>query len=141
MLEWLSWRGRVRRRRYWQSYVLPIAVLAGLLGNALGRLASATPATVALLLAMAAPIIWLHAVGAIRRLHDCGFSGWWYVLWWAALIADEIAGGVQMLWLLDALALGLIPFALGIWPGTRGPNRFGPDPRHDQPGSLLASPW
>ena len=48
---------------------------------------------------------------AVRRLHDQGKSGWW-------------------------ILIGLVPLIGGIWliilyfmDGTRGPNRFGPDPK------------
>jgi uncharacterized membrane protein YhaH (DUF805 family) len=48
---------------------------------------------------------------AVRRMHDQDKSGWW-------------------------ILIGLVPFIGGIWllilyliDGTRGPNRFGPDPK------------
>jgi len=47
---------------------------------------------------------------AVRRLHDRDKSGWWYWLWLIPLIG----------WII-----------LIVWfatEGTRGPNRFGPDP-------------
>lgn len=47
---------------------------------------------------------------AVRRLHDSGRSGWWLLIGIVPLIGS--------LWL----------FILLIWAGTRGSNRFGPDP-------------
>ncbi len=47
---------------------------------------------------------------AVRRLHDTDRSGWWILL---SLVP----------------VAGLILFVFYLQPGTRGPNRFGPDPR------------
>ncbi|MCP5399605.1 MAG: DUF805 domain-containing protein [Sphingobium sp.] len=47
---------------------------------------------------------------AVRRLHDTDRSGWWMLLAFIPLIGT--------LWLLILMVLR----------GTRGPNRFGPDP-------------
>lgn len=54
------------------------------------------------------PSLSLH----VRRLHDAGFSGWWFLI-----------GFVPFLGLVAQL---LIPF----WEGTEGPNEYGPDPRN-----------
>ena len=51
-----------------------------------------------------------HLAVMVRRLHDTDRSGWWLLL--------------GLLPLLGGLVL-LIFFIIG---GTRGPNRFGPDP-------------
>jgi uncharacterized membrane protein YhaH (DUF805 family) len=48
---------------------------------------------------------------AVRRMHDQDKSGWWILIGFVPLI-----GG---LWLLILYLIG----------GTRGPNRFGPDPK------------
>lgn len=49
------------------------------------------------------------AVGA-RRLHDVDRSAWWLLLWLVPVL-----GWLILLW-------------WTVQPGTRGPNRFGPDP-------------
>lgn len=47
---------------------------------------------------------------AVRRLHDIDRSGWW--------------------WLLSLTGIGnLVLFVFYLLDGTRGPNRFGPDPK------------
>jgi uncharacterized membrane protein YhaH (DUF805 family) len=78
---------------------------------------------------------WIYAASAIKRLHDRDRSGWWIVPLVLApglfgqfedQLGDSYAGAV----------LGLIAFVLYVWGfielgclnGTRGPNRFGPDP-------------
>lgn len=53
----------------------------------------------------------LVIVASVSRLHDVDRSGWW-----AALL------------FLPFLHLAVF-LALFIWPGTKGPNRFGPVPR------------
>jgi len=50
------------------------------------------------------------AVGG-RRLHDRDMTAWWLLLWLVPVVG------------------GLIVLVLCALEGTRGPNRFGPDPR------------
>lgn len=54
---------------------------------------------------------------AVRRLHDTDRSGWWLLIGLIPLLG------------------GLILLIFMISGGTRGPNRYGPDP-FDEPGSL-----
>lgn len=58
---------------------------------------------------------------AVRRLHDRNLSGWWY-------LGFIIAWFVPYLNLLAIITL-IVLFA---FPGTKGPNRFGPDPLNPQ---------
>ena len=70
----------------------------------------------------------------VRRLHDLDLSGWWVLPIW--IVPSAIEGGMALLadnpQLGSSLsgALGLV-ISLFLWlaPGTRGANRFGPDPR------------
>lgn len=48
---------------------------------------------------------------ASNRLRDIDRSGWWVVLLFVPLVHAVVLVG------------------LAFWPGTRGPNRFGPSPR------------
>ena len=118
---WWTWDGRATRREYvyqrcilWAAHVVFVGLLtwalatgdAGLVrwigrGHALYVLAKLFP-----------------ALGVtVRRLHDAGFSGWWY---WLYAIPF---GGI-------VLEIGLC-----IHPGERGPNEYGLDPR------LPRRPW
>jgi len=80
----------------------------------------------------------------IRRLHDQNRSGWWVMLFWGPYLATFLlpllmAGGdpdslgpVAVLSLLISLAFigGSITLLVFMFlEGTRGPNRFGPDPK------------
>jgi uncharacterized membrane protein YhaH (DUF805 family) len=83
--------------------------------------------------------IWISclAVG-VKRLHDRNKSGWWIILFFVvpwlsgpvASVADkngsDTAGLIVALVGLVFLIWGFI--VLAILRGTRGPNRFGPDP-------------
>ena len=58
------------------------------------------------------------AVG-VRRLHDTDRSGWWLLI---GLI--PLAGAIVLL-------------VFNLLEGTRGPNRFGPDPRDPSPEAVF----
>ncbi|WP_231639064.1 DUF805 domain-containing protein [Sphingomonas profundi] len=66
-------------------------------------------------LAMLVPSL---AVG-VRRLHDTDRSGWWLLIG------------------LIPLAGGIVLFVFFVMSGTRGPNRFGPDPIETGEGGAL----
>lgn len=108
-----DFQGRSRRKEYWM-YTLGIVIVAivlsviegilglsGMVGGVYG------PLTTLLLLVTLVPSL---AVG-IRRLHDTDKSGWFMLL---GLI--PIVGGIVLL-------------VFYCSEGTRGPNRFGPDPK------------
>lgn len=128
-MEWMTlplkryadFSGRSRRKEYWM-YTLLIVIVAvvvgivegitGLSGMVFGVYG---PLTVVLLLATFLPSV---AVG-VRRLHDTDKSGWF-------------------------MLLGLIPFVGGLillvlfcLDGTRGPNRFGEDPKAENVGAVF----
>ncbi len=105
------------------------------------------PERAELLLLVLSPLAALSILAVIRRLHDRGRSGWWFLVIYVVpifLLASSV-------WLLDLLrANGLsestarfarpVFVAVAMTPllwafvelyflrGTRGPNRFGPDP-------------
>lgn len=78
---------------------------------------------------------------AARRLHDTGRSGWWQLLYWAPWVLGivvsvaAVAGASQTMALLNVAFSGLQLIGLIVLivfyclEGTRGPNRFGPDPK------------
>lgn len=110
---YLSLRGRCSRQFYWLFGVLPFVVLGVVLGALHVGLVVAAP--IALL------CIWPYLAMQVKRWHDLSLSGWW-------------------------AALGLVPFlnyvvivGIGLVPGTKGQNRFGPDPLSRQ-GASIASP-
>ncbi len=54
-------------------------------------------------------LFYAHILMIIRRLHDRNMRGWWYLI-------NFIPGGILVFLVLVCLK------------GTKGPNRFGPDP-------------
>jgi uncharacterized membrane protein YhaH (DUF805 family) len=105
--------GRSRRKEYWMFALLQLVLfvglsiiegilgLSGMVGGVYG------PLTTLVLLALLIPGIAV----SIRRLHDTDRSGWWLLI---ALI--PLVGGIVLL-------------VFMVTDGTRGPNRFGDDPK------------
>jgi uncharacterized membrane protein YhaH (DUF805 family) len=75
------------------------------------------------------------AIGA-RRLHDTGMSGWWQLLsvpsslsvWWTEFFNQYVS--------LIAWLLLLVNFVMFLRKGTRGPNKYGPNPYEDKTESI-----
>ena len=145
-----SFDGRIGRRTYWLAILALIA--AGqvltfapfLLGN---------EEWVFLILALTSQFIWLLslwpllAVGS-KRLHDRNKNSWWLLVFWLVPFA-LICGGFSIILFDDArtgrtgdfatgsilIFASLLPalwgiVELGILPGTKGANLYGPDPAH-----------
>ncbi len=102
-------RGRIARGTWWlYGVLLPLGVgllLHALLGIARIRAELAEHVVNVLLL-------WPSLAVSIKRWHDRNHSGWW-----ALVVLLPVVGWVAAL------------IVNGFLPGTRGPNRFGPEPR------------
>jgi uncharacterized membrane protein YhaH (DUF805 family) len=102
-------RGRILRRTYWLhgvgSLLLLGVVLDGLL--AIARVDTDTASGLVGLL-----LLWPLVAVSVKRQHDFNFSAWWTLVHFIPPV-----GSIVLL------------LANGIVPGTRGPNRFGADPR------------
>ena len=95
-----NFHGRAQRSEFWW-----FALFAFVVSAVLGTLGDILPALFAL-------AILLPGIGvAVRRLHDVDRSGWWYLL-----VLIPVLGSLILI------------FAFFIHRGTRGENRFGPDP-------------
>ncbi len=101
--------------------------------------AAPSPAATVLIYVMGTPIFvlgaWFLAATTVKRLHDRNKTGWWMVPFF---IAPGLLNRLRD-WIDDptaALFVSAIAFGLTVWctvellclRGTRGPNRFGPDP-------------
>lgn len=110
---YLDFAGRSRRKEYWMFFLLVIIleVVAMVLDNVLGMGQMIAgiygPLLVLLMLVLIVPGIAV----SIRRLHDIDRSGWWVLI---ALV--PFVGGLVLL-------------VFFVVEGTRGANRFGPDPK------------
>ncbi|HEX8389010.1 MAG TPA: DUF805 domain-containing protein [Sphingomonas sp.] len=110
-----DFQGRSRRKEYWM-FALLMALLSiglGLLGGVFASVGAdgwALGALLPLTLFVVAVLIPSIAV-QVRRFHDQDMSGWWILLNFVPYL-----GGLVV----------LVFMCIG---GTRGPNRFGPDPK------------
>ena len=105
---YFSSRGRIDRQRYW-LVSLPL-IGAQIVADMLIRSEGEPGLLVLGALLCLATLIPSSAI-TIKRLHDRGRSGWFL-----SITAIPVLG---VIWL--AIEVGLLP-------GARGPNRFGPDP-------------
>lgn len=122
-----TFSGRAQASEYWFFYlalaIVNVVVFAALLIPALVMMDPVTQEP-GVLGSIGSTLIGLIALGAfvpllaagVRRLHDTGKSGWFYLLCLVPMVG------------------GIIIIVLLALPGEPGPNRFGPDPRvADQP--------
>lgn len=146
MIEWMimplkryaEFSGRSRRKEYWMFFLLNVVVIAtvmilkSVIGGGISMMEAAQNggsvlaiygslfSGIGILLAIwwLATLIPNIAVN-IRRLHDRDMSGWWYL----GFIV------VSLIPLIGAL-IGLGFLVVMCLEGTKGPNRFGPDPKN-----------
>jgi uncharacterized membrane protein YhaH (DUF805 family) len=117
--KYADFNGRARRAEYWWFYLFVIIafVVASIVDSLLGLGGSVGPyGLVSALLGLA--MILPSLAAGVRRLHDTDRSGWWLLI---ALIP-----------LIGAIVL-LVFYVLE---GTRGDNRFGPDPKSGEYGAV-----
>jgi uncharacterized membrane protein YhaH (DUF805 family) len=120
---YLSPAGRTGRLFYWLLGFIPLS----LLGVGFGILLRA-PDAIRYFLIGSILVLWPQMVILVRRLHDVNLTGWWVTLFWVLPVALVLlhvplppGTGTIVPWL-AAIILGIVP-------GTRGPNRYGKDPR------------
>ena len=118
--------GRSRRKEYWMFFLFNwlIGVAVGFLALLLYAMGLSETAMMTIL----TPVLALYAIAAIaflipglavtiRRLHDTDRSGW------------------AILWGLVPIVGPFMLLVFYISEGTRGPNRFGPDPVDERGGA------
>ena len=112
MRNYANFDGRARRKEYWIFVILNtvFAVLALILDNVLGLAALTNGFSPLYSLYWLATLVPALAV-TVRRLHDTGRSGWYFLVAFIPLI-----GGI---WLL----------ILTVMDGDRYTNEYGPDPK------------
>ncbi|ARS25702.1 DUF805 domain-containing protein [Sphingomonas sp. KC8] len=131
---YVQFSGRSRRKEYWMFalFLLIVYIIAMALDSMLGfgtttRYADVSETGAAAgfnstggiitMLTMLAMFLPSLAVG-IRRLHDTDRSGWWLLIGLIPLIGTIV---LLVFYCTD---------------GTKGPNRFGPDPKGDTPAEM-----
>ena len=143
--------GRLRRRDFWIGLIVLLLVEIALSFVALGGMMRPTGATEIERLALwptLAILLWGSAALIVKRLHDRDKSALWYPLfglapaacYWLGVIysgniSNVLSPAQQGLWLLGGALWIWAVVDLGFMPGTKGPNRYGPDPREAKTGS------
>ena len=102
--KYADFKGRARRAEYWLFILLQ--TVAYLLAIGLDFIAGLGFVYAAVALGLLLPSLAV----AVRRLHDTNRSGWWLLLILVPLV-------------------GLVLVVFLLLPGTKGPNRFGSDPK------------
>lgn len=144
----LSFNGRIGRIAFWFGLI----VLAALTPFSIATVTSDNPVRETLVAVQTfgfSGFVWslalIFAVSAIlvKRLHDRGRSGLYAALFYMPaavsaltyfgadglpMAADIVSWTSWIAWLAGASGLGFL-LSLGFMPGTRGPNKYGPDPR------------
>ena len=108
-----SFNGRINRGKYWLGTVCLIVVyvvLAVISGAAMSSDGSMGIVGIIAMIVYIA-MIWPSVALGVKRFHDRDKSGWWVLIAFVPII-----GG---LWYL---------IECGFLEGTKGPNKFGPDP-------------
>ena len=120
--KYASFSGRARRAEYWWFYLFVIIafVVASIIDNLLGLGGSVGPYGMLSALLGLAMLVPSLAAG-VRRLHDTDRTGWWLLI---ALI--PLIGAIVLL-------------VFYVSEGTRGDNRFGPDPKSVERGGAYRS--
>lgn len=127
--------GRARRKEYWYFFLFNsiVGFILGFLGGLMQKPHAMRIAVGVYTLAVLLPNIAV----SVRRLHDTGRSGWWYLV---MPVAGGLAGAasaivsedhllVPMLMLLVSLALEILFLVWACTDSQPGSNRFGPNPK------------
>ncbi|MDO5638574.1 MAG: DUF805 domain-containing protein [Neisseria sp.] len=107
--QYADFRGRARRREFWFYHLFYLLLMLALMAVHMMLGMSPESADMIPIILGFALILPTLAV-TVRRLHDINFSGWWALL-----------SVVPM--------LNLVLYVFACINGTRGSNRFGPDPK------------
>jgi uncharacterized membrane protein YhaH (DUF805 family) len=132
-----SFQGRLNRQPYWLTSIAIVVLIILLIAFALAMFGVhdfwAGGTTLALLVILYIPLLWVGLALGAKRLHDRDKSAWWLLLFY--LVPSLLSGAANRI---DGggFILHLAGFAITVWAfvelgclrGTVGPNRYGPDP-------------
>jgi uncharacterized membrane protein YhaH (DUF805 family) len=125
----LWWEGRAARKEYWKKVLVGIGALIGI-GAVVVLIADADKAfAIAIVLSFLLNFYLLPV--SVRRLHDMGKSGLWmlgFAIGPLSMVCNgnsEIAGVLNGIGMIYNLLVGI---PMGFVRGTKGPNKYGPDP-------------
>jgi uncharacterized membrane protein YhaH (DUF805 family) len=133
-----SFQGRLNRKPYWEMLIATTVIFILLLLLALATIREYglefLLVTIAILVILYIPLIWIGLALGAKRLHDRDKSAWWILVFYAlptilSTAADRLED-VQFI-ILHIISFGITVWAfveLGCLRGTVGPNRYGSDP-------------
>ncbi|MEO1551071.1 MAG: DUF805 domain-containing protein [Pseudomonadota bacterium] len=138
--KWITFSGRASRAEYWWFYLGNILMMVGLAGAAslvLFAMGERAPLLLrwSVLCLLGLGLLWLYVAQIsviVRRLHDRNLSGFWLLGYLGLAMLGGLSGlfsttiimGLSGLTLVSSVLL-LVVVAIR---GTKGANRYGPDP-------------
>ena len=149
--KYADFTGRAPRAEYWWFYLgMIVAYFVAMIIDSLVGVSLFGPyGVVTTLLGLALLVPGLAAT--VRRLHDTNRSGWWVLIVAVPYLIMGIMMGMSaasgdMTGLASAGIVGLVALVgaiamlvFMILPGTKGDNRFGPDPYAGDAGAAVAA--
>ena len=107
-----NFSGRARRTEYWMFYLIHIIIVFALafFGGVISGSSDSMLGMIPIFIYMLATLLPSLAV-SVRRLHDTGKSGWYYLFTFIPYIG------------------GIILLVFMVIDGDKGPNKYGPDPK------------
>ena len=133
-----AFHGRLNRKAYWTIVIATAVVFILLLLLALAMIREYglefLLVTIAILVILYVPLIWIGLALGAKRLHDRDKSAWWLLVFYA--LPTILSTAADRMEDVQFIILHLISFAITVWAfvelgclrGTVGPNRYGPDP-------------
>lgn len=116
--------GRAGRFSYNLFFFVPWFLTSLVLGVFLAR---NPESALVVLVAFLLLTLWPTFVMTTKRLHDVGLSGWWLLGIWGATLGLKL-----LLVRYGPIYVYLVTLVVAVlfmsWPGTNGPNRYGPRP-------------
>lgn len=115
MSSWFDFSGRISRRRFWLSYILPLTllVLCAIMLDGLLITRGVIHGDIGVLTGLASVLAAIGTISAcVQRLHDLDLNGGWVLLMAALPLVGPLLGIML----------------LGCLPGSAFRNRFGPVP-------------
>ena len=86
---------------------------------------------VVLVVALYIPIFIISLLAQARRFQDMGHPGWWALVTLVVSFIPIVGGAISI----------LVLFFLFLYPGTNGPNKYGPDPKNPQLTDMQPAPF
>ena len=134
-----GYRGRIGRVYFWLGMMATAAIAGFVTPIAAGIFQiSGEPGQFQSVTFIVGLTVWMHSAVTVKRLHDRNRAGWWYALQGFAppamfllaiyLTTVGVPEAASILFVLSFFGILWFVIELGFIPGTRGANRFGPDP-------------